>query len=72
MQSRKPPIAAVRTHVVSSPHGERPDPYYWLRDDERTDPEVLAYLAEENAFHAQHLAPRSRWRTRSTPRSSAA
>jgi oligopeptidase B len=42
---------------VSSPHGKRSDPYYWLRDDERTDPEVLAYLNAENAYHAQHLAP---------------
>jgi oligopeptidase B len=53
----KPPIAAVRAHTVSSPHGKRSDPYYWLRDDERTDPEVLAYLSAENAYHAQHLAP---------------
>jgi oligopeptidase B len=52
-----PPVAAVRDHTVSSPHGERLDPYYWLRDDERTNPEVLAYLSAENAYHAQHLAP---------------
>jgi oligopeptidase B len=52
-----PPIAAIRKYTVSSPHGERSDPYYWLRDDERTDPEVLAYLTAENAYHAQHLAP---------------
>jgi oligopeptidase B len=53
----QPPVAPTRTHTVSSPHGERMDPYYWLRDDERTDPEVLAYLTAENAYHAQHLAP---------------
>jgi oligopeptidase B len=53
----KPPIAAVRAHTVTSPHGERSDPYYWLRDDERNDPEVLAYLSAENAYHAQHRAP---------------
>ena len=52
-----PPIAAVRAHTVSSPHGKRSDPYYWLRDDERSDPEVLAYLTAENAYHAEHLAP---------------
>jgi oligopeptidase B len=52
-----PPLAAVRAHTVSSPHGKRSDPYYWLRDDERTDPDVLAYLSAENAYHAQHLAP---------------
>ena len=53
----KPPIAPVRAHTITSPHGKRSDPYYWLRDDERTDPEVLAYLKAENAYHAEHLAP---------------
>jgi oligopeptidase B len=46
----KPPIAAVRPHPVESPFGVRIDPYYWLRDDERKDPDVLAYLKAENAF----------------------
>jgi len=46
----QPPVAAVRPHIVASPHGDRTDPYYWLRDDERTNPEVLAYLAAENAY----------------------
>jgi oligopeptidase B len=32
------------------------DPYYWLRDDERTKPEVLAYLAAENAYRDGCLA----------------
>ncbi len=47
------PVAAIRPHPVPSPHGTRIDPYYWLRDDEREDPEVLAYLAAENA-HVEH------------------
>jgi len=46
----QPPVAAVRPHIVASPHGDRTGPYYWLRDDERTNPEVLAYLAAENAY----------------------
>ena len=46
----KPPIADIRPHLLQSPHGERIDPYYWLRDDERRDPEVLAYLQAENAY----------------------
>jgi oligopeptidase B len=46
----KPPVAAMRPHTVASPHGDRTDPYYWLRDDDRTNPEVLAYLAAENAY----------------------
>jgi oligopeptidase B len=57
MPQLQPPVAPVRAHTVSSPHGERLDPYYWLRDDARTNPEVLAYLTAENAYHAQHLAP---------------
>jgi oligopeptidase B len=36
-----PPIAAVRPYTVKSPNGTRIDPYYWLRDDERSNPEVL-------------------------------
>ncbi len=45
-----PPRATIRPHSVSSPHGKRIDPYYWLRDDAREDPEVLAYLHAENAY----------------------
>ena len=47
----------MREHTVASAHGERTDPYYWLRDDERRDPEVLAYLHAENAYHAHHRTP---------------
>ena len=50
------PIAAVGMHRVESPHGVRIDPYYWLRDDERRDPAVLAHLAAENAYHARFRA----------------
>ena len=32
-------------------------PYYWLRDDERRDPAVRAYLEAENAYKERHLAP---------------
>jgi oligopeptidase B len=52
-----PPVAARRPHVVVSPHGTREDPYYWLRDDTRTDPEVIAYLNAENAHTDAVLAP---------------
>jgi oligopeptidase B len=37
--------------------GVRTDPYYWLRDDERTNPEVLAYLQAENAYRERCMAP---------------
>jgi len=51
-----PPIAALRPHEVSSSYGARTDPYYWLRDDERTNSEVLAYLTAENAYREQCMA----------------
>lgn len=52
-----PPRAEQRPHRVSSPHGERSDPWYWLRDDTRKDPAVLAYLQAENAWFENHMAP---------------
>jgi oligopeptidase B len=52
-----PPIAERRPHVVAAPHGERIDFYYWMRDDERAAPDVLAALAAENAYTEAVLAP---------------
>jgi oligopeptidase B len=52
----QPPTAAVRPRALKSPYGVRNDPYYWLRDDARTDGEVLAYLKEENAFRERSMA----------------
>ena len=46
----------MRPHSVASPHGIRMDPYYWLRDDERADPQVLAHLAAENAYRERCMA----------------
>ena len=51
-----PPQAEIRPHVVASPHGNRVDPYYWLRDDERSDPAVRTYLEAENAYKERRLA----------------
>jgi oligopeptidase B len=50
------PLAAARPHPVAAPHGVRIDPYYWLRDDERQNGEVLAYLRAENAYKEITLA----------------
>lgn len=49
-QAAEPPIAAKKPHEVVSAHGTRTDPYYWLRDDTRSKPEVLDYLRAENAY----------------------
>ncbi len=53
-----PPDAPKRPHTVKAPFGaERQDPYYWLRDDERKDPQMLAYLEAENAYTDAVMAP---------------
>lgn len=57
MTDNQPPVAEIRPHTVASPNGNRVDNYFWLRDDSREDPDVLAYLAAENAFKAAQLAP---------------
>ena len=51
------PIAPKRPHTMEI-HGDvRVDPYYWMRDDERADAEVLAHLEAENAYTDAVLAP---------------
>ncbi len=50
------PVAERRDHVVSAPGGDRDDPYYWLRDDEREDADMLAYLEAENDYKEARLA----------------
>ncbi|MCX7057765.1 MAG: S9 family peptidase [Proteobacteria bacterium] len=50
------PRAEIRDFQVLSPWGPRADPYYWLRDDERDEPAVLAYLQAENDYRARQLA----------------
>ncbi|WP_225764946.1 S9 family peptidase [Stenotrophomonas sp. Marseille-Q4652] len=53
-----PPDAPKRPYTVKAPFGaERQDPYYWLRDDERKDPQMLAYLEAENAYTDAVMAP---------------
>lgn len=51
-----PPKAARIEHAVTAPAGTRNDPYYWLRDDRRQDPEVLAYLEAENDWFERQMA----------------
>lgn len=52
-----PPRAAIRPHAFHEHGRERVDDYSWLRDDARKDPEMLAYLAAENAYTQAVLAP---------------
>ena len=48
--AQTPPIAEKRPYAVVAPGGTRADEYYWLRDDTRQDPAMLAYLKAENAY----------------------
>lgn len=53
-----PPDVAKKPHVVTAPFGaQRQDEYYWLRDDTRTNPQMLDYLKAENAYADAVLAP---------------
>ena len=54
----RPPVAAKKPFVVKAPFGAtRTDEYYWLRDDTRKNPEMLAQLQAENAYADAVLAP---------------
>lgn len=44
------PVAEKIPHQMSLHGVTRTDDYYWLRDDKRESPEVLAYLNAENAY----------------------
>jgi oligopeptidase B len=53
-----PPVARQEAFVVRSPHGDRVDEYYWLRDDhpERKRDDVMAYRRAEQAYTEAMLA----------------
>ncbi|KAK2980354.1 hypothetical protein RJ640_029101 [Escallonia rubra] len=48
--SMPPPVAKKVRHEMEMFGDVRIDDYYWLRDDSRSDPEVLSYLHQENAY----------------------
>ena len=53
-----PPVVEERPYEVAAPHGAtRQDEYYWLRDDERANPDMLAYLEAENDYADAVMAP---------------
>ncbi|HKJ15894.1 MAG TPA: S9 family peptidase [Xanthomonadales bacterium] len=50
------PMAEKRPHELTIHGDTRIDEYYWLRDDTRSDPEVLAYLESENEWFKHEMA----------------
>ena len=69
--SPTPPTVARKPFVVKGP-ADRNDEYYWLRDDTRKNPDMLAYLKAENAYADAMLAPTKPLQDRLYWRSSAA
>ncbi len=60
MDEIMPPVAKVEP-VTYSIHGhDRVDNYSWIRDDRRSDPQVLALLEAENNYTRQMMAHSSR------------
>jgi oligopeptidase B len=50
------PQASKKNHIHEI-HGDlRKDDYFWLRDDDRQDPEIIDYLEQENAFTEQEMS----------------
>jgi len=57
------PVAAIKPYVHEIHGHQRDDNYFWLRDDKRENPEILAYLEEENRYTEQKMAPLSSLQT---------
>ncbi|MFQ6372271.1 S9 family peptidase [Shewanella sp. YIC-542] len=51
------PVAAKVPHEMTLHGVTRVDNYYWLRDDSRSNPQVLAHLHRENAYTEAQLGP---------------
>ena len=51
MPDSSPPVATPIPRVVESPHGDRIDEYYWIRDDDAKSKrtEVIEYLVSKGA-----------------------
>ncbi|WP_305839795.1 S9 family peptidase [Photobacterium leiognathi] len=49
-QDLQAPIAKKIPHTMTIHDDTRIDNYYWMRDDNRADPEIIAHLNAENAY----------------------
>ena len=55
-QAIKAPIAKKVPHEMKIHGHKRVDNYYWMRDDERKNPEILTHLEAENAYTQSQLS----------------
>ncbi len=51
------PVALKKKHLHEKYGDQRQDDYFWLRDDNRQNAQVIDYLNQENAFTEQQMAP---------------
>ncbi len=51
------PIAMKQAHSMTIHQHTRQDDYFWLRDDERKNTQVLSYLEQENNYTKSVLSP---------------
>ncbi|MCR2273847.1 hypothetical protein NSX50_24640, partial [Salmonella enterica] len=51
------PIAEKQAYTLNTHDKTRIDNYYWMRDDERQNKDVLAHLHAENSYCEAQLAP---------------
>lgn len=57
LSAAEPPVAKTVSNKRIEANGDvRTDNYFWLRDDARKNPEMLAYLEAENAYTTSVLA----------------
>ena len=49
-QQTKAPVAKKVPHSMTTHGDTRIDDYYWMRDDQRQDPEILQHLEQENRY----------------------
>ncbi|WP_374991361.1 S9 family peptidase [Shewanella fidelis] len=56
-QTVKPPQADKIPHSMTLHGITRVDDYYWMRDDQRKDPRIIAHLNAENAYTKSQFQP---------------
>lgn len=56
------PVARKQPHTLTTHQQSRVDDYYWMRDDERQNHEILAHLKAENDYCEAQLKPISNLR----------
>ena len=62
MSNNAPKPKKIRKELIS--HNDiRVDEYYWLRDDTRSNKEVISYLKEENAYSEKWFAEKKDYKT---------